>query len=75
MKTATKKGQRDDVAQLHFVGNCPAGWFWRTADKEQWSRKGSFGEKASGVLVVDAAARGYLSGEVDWCFFCLLLLA
>lgn len=45
LKTATWKGQRDDVAQLHFVGNCPAGWFWRTADEEQQIQSGSFGDK------------------------------
>lgn len=47
LKTATWKGQRDDVAQLHFVGNCPAGWFWRTADEEQGRPKGTFGDKVN----------------------------
>lgn len=45
LKTATWKGQRDDVAQLHFVGNCPAGWYWRTGDDEQQVQSGSFGDK------------------------------
>ncbi|CBJ28077.1 mitochondrial ribosomal protein L46 isoform 2 [Ectocarpus siliculosus] len=45
LKSATRKGQRDDVAQLHFVGNCPAGWFWRTADEEQGGQHEKFGDK------------------------------
>lgn len=46
LKTATRKGQRDDVAQLHFVGNCPAGWFWRTT-QEQERPNGIFGDKVN----------------------------
>lgn len=49
LKTATRKGQRDDVAQLHFVGNCPAGWFWRTANEEQGGQHEKFGDKVTGV--------------------------
>lgn len=53
LKTATWKGQRDDVAQLHFVGNCPAGWFWRTA-KQEGNQDGNHGDKVksapSGVM-------------------------
>eukprot|EP00904_Undaria_pinnatifida_P002078 jgi/Undpi1/11871/HiC_scaffold_4.g01570.m1 len=45
VKMATRKGQRDDVAQLHFVGNCPAGWFWRTADEALRARTGTYGDK------------------------------
>lgn len=45
VKMATRKGQRDDVAQLHFVGNCPAGWFWRSADEALRARTGTFGDK------------------------------
>ncbi|CAM9826114.1 unnamed protein product [Ascophyllum nodosum] len=44
-KTATTKGQPDDVAQLYFVGNCPAGWFWRTGCEEQWMQQGKIGDK------------------------------
>lgn len=45
VKTATWKGQQDDVAQLHFVGNCPAGWFWRTGDEEHRVLTGTYGDK------------------------------
>ncbi|CAN0193296.1 unnamed protein product [Laminaria digitata] len=45
VKMATRKGQRDDVAQLHFVGNCPAGWFWRTANDAVRAQTGTFGDK------------------------------
>lgn len=45
VKIATTKGQPDDVTQLYFVGNCPAGWFWRTAKEDQWSQQGNFGDK------------------------------
>lgn len=45
VKMATRKGHRDDVAQLHFVGNCPAGWFWRTSDEGLRARTGTFGDK------------------------------
>ncbi|CAM9118530.1 unnamed protein product [Hapterophycus canaliculatus] len=45
LKSATRKGQRDDVAQLHFVGNCPAGWFWRTADQGEANQSGNYGDK------------------------------
>lgn len=45
VKTATEKGQPDDVSQLHFVGNCPAGWFWRKAAEDQRGPTGNFGDK------------------------------
>ncbi|CAM9728837.1 unnamed protein product, partial [Choristocarpus tenellus] len=44
-RTAIVFGQPDNVAQLHFVGNCPAGWLWRTLGKDERNRCGHYGEK------------------------------
>lgn len=69
-KTATWKGQPDDVAQLHFVGNCPAGWFWRTGDEEQQVQSRSFGDKVN-IASSDQRLKKYgfgnaaLLGSVD----------
>lgn len=45
VKSATTPGHPDDVAQLYFVGNCPAGWFWRAPGKEESEPKTYYGEK------------------------------
>ncbi|CAM9314608.1 unnamed protein product, partial [Discosporangium mesarthrocarpum] len=44
-RTAIVPGQPDDVAQLYFVGNCPAGWIWHTLSEEERDRQGVYGEK------------------------------
>ncbi|CAM9685429.1 unnamed protein product [Pylaiella littoralis] len=56
LKTATSKGQRDDVAQLHFVGNCPAGWFWRTA-KEEERPNSTYGDKVNRAFELSSCKR------------------
>ena len=59
VKMATRKGQRDDVAQLHFVGNCPAGWFWRSADEALRARTGTFGDKVMFAFSVSDSNQPY----------------
>lgn len=53
VRTCTTVGENADTTQLHFVGNCPAGWFWRAADEEQLQKKPThYGEKVRSVRAV-----------------------
>lgn len=45
VKSATDAGHPDDVAQLYFVGNCPAGWFWRIPEEDRKVQRMHYGEK------------------------------
>lgn len=60
VKTATVSGQPEDVAQLYFVGNCPAGWFWRVAEEEQSNGNTDYGDKVS-IIVTRARMSSTLS--------------